>query len=200
MLSYRGSWSPILYGRYSPNWPKQDWRRFENLLGYSAFPKIQTIMPCGHTTAITTKECLSPLTRNTHGLARVLKATLGLINCLTQVSYTEVRPRFKAPSRDDYSIFYSKSPSWGHEREWRMVKSFPKTRSHHDHHLFEFPRETIKNVTLGCWMPKNDKQHIIRTIRSSPNFQAPAYIPGVCPQNEIRTGRRRDTLTVGYPT
>jgi hypothetical protein len=98
---------------------------------------------------------------------------------LREVVYRETRPSL--PAFMEFSshnvaeiVLFSKSPHWSYERELRMlhnVKYADKTIIPEDGgdpiYLFDFPRETVKEVILGCQMPIPLRQDITGLVRST---------------------------------
>ncbi|MDT4803247.1 hypothetical protein FQZ97_359890 [compost metagenome] len=102
-----------------------------------------------------------------------------------QVKYSDERPRMVLTQTEDLSAFLTKSQHWAYEREWRMLMPLSAASAvigdgSRQFHLFDFPKECVKSVHLGCRIAQDDRSRIIELLRSDPSLQRPR-----CYQAEI---------------
>jgi hypothetical protein len=72
-------------------------------------------------------------------------------------------------------IFHVKSNEWRYEQEYRGILPLSEATliKEDDHHLFAIKKSSIASITLGCAMPKEHKQELMRIIRSDPHLTRP---------------------------
>ena len=100
----------------------------------------------------------------------------GAVRNCQRVLYTSDRP--KRETLTDLTVeeaFYTKSPDWAHEREWRIFDSV----FHADHELtvdgqrvflFRFDPRAVHEVILGTRMPKDSVNALLEALKR-PDYQ-----------------------------
>lgn len=96
---------------------------------------------------------------------------------LRRVSYRATRPGGALLDLDSPELFLCKSEHWSYENEWRILKPLEDASSvvrlpNENIHLFSFPREAIKSITIG--MRASDKLRVAlrQEINARPEFHA----------------------------
>ena len=108
---------------------------------------------------------------------------------LQKIEYSKIRP--KIPSYEQImsqrkedaqqvvnSIFYTKSPHWEYEKEWRLIKSLDTRHKERvidgiPIYLFDFPLECIKEVVIGAMATDSLRSEIVRLVKSK--YQAKIF-------------------------
>lgn len=92
------------------------------------------------------------------------------IRHLRKVEYSDSRPPVLIDEHAALRLFLTKSKHWEYEQEWRMMlplslaaKVIPGAAG--GFHLFDYPLECIKSVTMGCKMNDADKTRLIDALR-----------------------------------
>lgn len=96
---------------------------------------------------------------------------------LRRVSYRATRPGGALLDLDSPELFLCKSEHWSYENEWRILKPLKDASSvislpDGDVHLFSFPREAIKSITLGMRAADSLRMALRKEINSRPDFKA----------------------------
>ncbi len=95
---------------------------------------------------------------------------------LRPVKYSEKRPIL--PPHNEFSthnvaeiLLFTKSPHWSYEKEMRMLHNVEhadvtkKPDNGDPIYLFKFPAETVKEVILGCQMPKPLRTEFVDLVK-----------------------------------
>lgn len=90
---------------------------------------------------------------------------------LRKVEYSEVRPTLVLVSEEGIRPLLVKSCHWAYEKEWRMVVPLEEAAEIKEaggakYHLFDFPRECIRTVFLGCRMVADRREELLGLLRS----------------------------------
>lgn len=96
---------------------------------------------------------------------------------LRRVSYRATRPGGTLLDLDSPELFLCKSEHWSYENEWRILKplkdaSSVVSLSNEDIHLFSFPQEAIKSITLGMRAPESLRVALRNELEDRPEFRA----------------------------
>jgi hypothetical protein len=100
---------------------------------------------------------------------------------LRQVKYAEVRPQIVMNQVKDMSAYLTKSSHWSYEREWRMMLALAdatevKVFGEKQFHLFSYPANAIRSVTLGCRMSAIKREEILGVLSLDPDLSTvPIY-------------------------
>ncbi len=92
---------------------------------------------------------------------------------LRKVIYTEKRPSLYLNRLNYTDLCLTKSAEWKYEREWRMVVSLEDSdrkigEGEDAIHLFNFPRQCITGIILGCKSTPELKQKIFDILDAHP--------------------------------
>lgn len=95
---------------------------------------------------------------------------------LRRVSYRATRPSGTLLDFDSPEMFFFKSEHWSYENEWRILKPLKDTSSvitssNGDIHLFSYPREAIKSITLGMRAEEHLRLAIKKELKVRPELQ-----------------------------
>lgn len=95
---------------------------------------------------------------------------------LRRVSYRATRPGGALTDLDSPELFLCKSEHWSYENEWRILKplkdaSIVITVPSGGVHLFSYPRDAIKSITLGMRAAENLKLALRNEIKARPELQ-----------------------------
>lgn len=83
-----------------------------------------------------------------------------------QVNYSGARPILSYSSIESPDVFFTKSPEWAYEREWRFVAPLSAAAKVIDAspfpiHLFSLPEKAITGIILGTSMPPENAQALM---------------------------------------
>jgi hypothetical protein len=88
---------------------------------------------------------------------------------LTPVVYSSDRPRHRLGESPRPSDFFTKSPDWNYEREWRVIRLLSeRIEQIGPVHLFALPPECIKGVVMGCCMEQKTRSDLLNGIAANP--------------------------------
>lgn len=96
---------------------------------------------------------------------------------LRRVQYREARPSGFLSEMDAPSFFLYKSGHWEYEREWRIFRALLEAdrvepRDPYPIHLFSFPRQAVRSVTLGARCSDITKARIVAALRSTSEYSS----------------------------
>lgn len=94
---------------------------------------------------------------------------------LRRVHYSDQRPDLSVESATDMRAFLTKSSHWSYEAEWRILgalKDASEVISLPDRniHLFGFPSEAVKSVTIGCRASVATSEAILSALAADDYF------------------------------
>ncbi|WP_271043310.1 DUF2971 domain-containing protein [Pseudomonas sp. VB3] len=94
---------------------------------------------------------------------------------LRQIQYSAQRPSITLNKITDFTPFLTKGTQWSYEREWRMMLPLAEAsqiieKENTKIHLFQFPHNAIKTITLGHRMTTARKAYIKDVINSINQF------------------------------
>ncbi len=74
---------------------------------------------------------------------------------LRKVEYSEARSSRPAKELTHHELYFTKSPEWAYEREWRQYRVLDEASRKvdsqpHPFCLFSFPHNTVESITVGC--------------------------------------------------
>lgn len=95
---------------------------------------------------------------------------------MTPVGYSSIRPRRRLGESFRIIDFFTKSPDWNYEQEWRVIRplaesDFQKPTPEGTVHLFAVPPECIKRVVMGCCMEPKTRTELLNAIAANPNLR-----------------------------
>lgn len=95
---------------------------------------------------------------------------------LTPVVYSSDRPRHHLGEIPQPVDFFTKSPEWSYEREWRVVRLLAESDSQKPTpqgtvHLFAVPPECIKRVVMGCCMEQKTRTELLNAFAVNPTLR-----------------------------
>lgn len=90
---------------------------------------------------------------------------------LRKVEYAKDRPSNRVMELSGVELFLVKSDDWLYEQEWRMcavLSDSDKTIEAEPYpiHLFDFPKNSVKEIILGARMENNVKEQLINVLSS----------------------------------
>ena len=93
---------------------------------------------------------------------------------LRQVVYSDARPILSYSSLESIDVFFTKSPEWAYEREWRLVAPLSTANKIVEKvpfpiHLFTLPPAVITGLILGTSMPPESAQALM-TVCERPDL------------------------------
>jgi len=96
---------------------------------------------------------------------------------LHQVQYSKQRPTFVLKNIKGFSPFIQKSDEWSYEGEWRMLMPLAMASNVIGEgpsaiHLYNFPRDTISKVIVGCKATEKTTEAIIEIIQSTVEYRS----------------------------
>lgn len=97
----------------------------------------------------------------------------GFINSSPQkVIYTNERPILTFEDIDNFvpSSYLIKSREWEYENEYRAFARLSEAEES-QYSLFKFDKTKVKSVTLGCKMPKENRDEIISLLQNTPEYK-----------------------------
>jgi Protein of unknown function (DUF2971) len=91
---------------------------------------------------------------------------------LQRVEYSPDRPVLSCSSINSPVLYYRKSPEWGYEQEWRLLKTLStattvKSGVEHPICLFEVPTDAIKGIVLGHAIPHEQRVQLFSMIQDN---------------------------------
>jgi hypothetical protein len=94
---------------------------------------------------------------------------------LRRVHYSDQRPDLSVESATKMRAFLTKSSHWSYEAEWRILgalKDASEVVSLRDRniHLFSFPSEAVKSVTIGCRASVATAEAILNALAADGHF------------------------------
>ncbi|MNF98681.1 hypothetical protein D3C84_815520 [compost metagenome] len=100
---------------------------------------------------------------------------------LRKVEYSESRQPVTIGPRVGVHFFLTKGELWEYEQEWRMMLPLDGaaevvTVGESKFHLFDYPRDSIRSITLGCRMGEAHKRMMIDTLQQTPALGKPVCL------------------------
>jgi hypothetical protein len=121
------------------------------------------------------------------------------IRHIRKVEYSDSRPPVLIDDQAAIRLFLTKSRHWEYEQEWRMMlplslaaQVLPSAAG--SFHLFNYPLDCIRSVTMGCRMNEVDKTRLIEALRGMASSDRP-----ICKQASPDSGHFRiNTREIDY--
>ena len=110
---------------------------------------------------------------------------------LHQVQYSKQRPSFVLKNIQGFSPFIQKSEEWSYEGEWRMLMPLAMADNVIGDgpsaiHLYNFPRDTISKVIVGCKATKDTTNEIIDVIQSNDEYKSVEIVRATLDEQEYK--------------
>jgi len=110
---------------------------------------------------------------------------------LHQVQYSKQRPSFVLKNIKGFSPFIQKSDEWSYKGEWRMLMPLAMADNVIGDgpsaiHLYNFPRDAISKVIVGCKAKKETTEEIIDTIRSNAEYRSVEIVRATLDEQEYK--------------
>ncbi|HLH55678.1 MAG TPA: DUF2971 domain-containing protein [Verrucomicrobiae bacterium] len=91
---------------------------------------------------------------------------------MAPVTYSTKRPRRRLGEQFRIADFFTKSPQWGYEHEWRVIQLLERSHTQKQTpggmvHLFTIPPECVRRVVIGCCMGAQNRAELLKAIRSN---------------------------------
>lgn len=108
-----------------------------------------------------------------------------------KVQYSEQRPAVLLKGDPGTDMLLVKSLHWQYEQEWRMV--LPLVNASEvtkaggvNYHLFDFPRESIRSITLGCRINPDKRQELLGLLTAEPSLRNATCMQATADPNYFR--------------
>lgn len=102
---------------------------------------------------------------------------LGVKEAPVEVAYSKIRPKWtRVADVNPRNFWYTKSAEWVYENEWRITRPLQSAtkvekKNGEEVHLFEYPRESVKEVIVGCRAEDTfafELQHLLSGLAGPP--------------------------------
>lgn len=118
---------------------------------------------------------------------------------LRRVSYRATRPGGVLLDLDSPELFLCKSEHWSYENEWRILKPLKDASSvisspSGNIHLFAYPREAIKSITLGMRSSDHLREVLRSELKAHQEYQAVDLYEAYADQTNYCVRRSRVAL------
>lgn len=92
-----------------------------------------------------------------------------------KVTYAESRPSRSVKELTHRDLYFTKSPEWSYEREWRQYRVLVEARRMIDSHpypicLFPFPTNAIESIIVGCRATSETFERLKSLVHGDPRF------------------------------
>lgn len=119
------------------------------------------------------------------------KTNVDELRHLRRVRYSDDRPELTKETVEAMQALLTKSTHWSYESEWRMLASLSDASNlislpDRNVHLFSFPSDAVKSVTIGCRASVRTSDSILKALRADTHFNSIPIYQAVPDRSEFK--------------